>query len=233
MKIAIMQPYLFPYIGYFQLIHTVDVFVLYDDVQFIKKGWIHRNRLLVNDKDYLFTLSLQKSPRETIIKEKFFSDQFDYEKGKLLQLIEHSYRKAPFFNEVYPLIQHIISHQDRNVCSFIYQSLVAICGYLEIKTRFIFSSEINKNNALKGQEKIIEINKLLKSDCYINPIGGTELYSKARFREEGLELYFLKPKLIQYKQFGAEFIPWLSIIDVLMFNSKDIVKNFLNEYQLI
>lgn len=233
MKIAIMQPYLFPYIGYFQLIHAVDLFVIYDDVQFIKRGWINRNKLLVNGKEHLFTFSLQKSPRNTNINEKIFSSDNNYEKIKFLQLIEYNYKKAPFFNEVYPIIQRIMSCNDQNLCSFIYNSLMIICDYLEIKTRFIFSSQINKDDSLKGEERIISINKSLHSSCYINPIGGVELYSKSRFKQEGIDLYFLKPKPIQYKQFNSDFIPWLSIIDVLMFNSKDTVRTFLDEYELI
>jgi hypothetical protein len=233
-KIAIMQPYLFPYIGYFQLIHDVDLFVIHDDVQYIKGGWINRNRILVNGgEEYLFTFSLQKSSSSAKINERFFSKEIKNEKLKFLRMIEHSYKRAPFFYNIKPIIQDIMDYEQRNISDFISYSLKVICEYLEIKTPFIYSSCIDKNDNLKGEARVIDINKSLHSTCYINPIGGVELYSKSRFKQEGIDLYFLKPKLIHYKQFNSDFVPWLSIIDVLMFNSKDTIRTFLDEYELI
>ena len=228
-----MQPYLFPYIGYFQLIHAVDLFVIYDDVKYIKGGWINRNKILVNNKEYLFTFSLKKSSSYANINERFFSEKFKNEKLKFLKTVEHSYKRAPFFYDVYPIIQDIMNYEKENISEFISYSLKVVCKYLGIKTPFVFSSCIDKKDFLKGEERVININKCLNSTCYINHIGGVGLYSKSRSKQEGIDLYFLKPKPIHYKQFNADFIPWLSIIDVLMFNSKDTVRTFLDEYELI
>lgn len=228
-----MQPYLFPYIGYFQLINSVDIFVIYDDVQFIKGGWINRNRFLINNKETLFTFGLRKSSTFTNINNKFFSCNFQKEKIRFIHTIEQHYKKAPFFNSVIALLKEIMDYQQDNLVEFIYFSLKKICEYLDIDTPLVYSSNINKNENLTGEERIIEINKTLHSSSYINPIGGVELYSKSLFMQEGIDLFFLRSKPIQYKQFNSDFIPWLSIIDVLMFNSKDTVKTFLTEYELI
>jgi len=229
MKIAIMQPYLFPYIGYFQLINSVDKFVVYDDVNYIKQGWINRNRLLLNKKDFLFGVILDGASSFKLINEIQVKDN-----GlKLLKTIEQAYLKAPYYKEVYPLIESLLVQQEKNLAKYIYHQLSSISKYLEIQTEFILSSEIEKDNTLKGQDKVISICKILKGDVYINAIGGQELYDKETFLSHGLTLSFIKSKPVNYAQFANDFIPWLSIIDVLMFNSRDEIKQFLNEYELV
>lgn len=232
MKLAIMQPYLFPYLGYFQLINVVDIFVIYDDLQYIKKGWINRNYILVNGRAYLFTLSLQKVSSNKLIKNILIHTD-SKNKEKLLKIIKHAYPKAPQYKIVSPILEKVILNDEENLSSYITFSLRKICDYLEIQTPFIVSPQLLKNDALKGEDRAIELNKRLGSTCYINPIGGVKLYNKERFKKEGIELYFFKTKNIEYKQFGNVFVPFLSIIDVLMFNSKDEVKKMLSEYELI
>lgn len=136
--------------------------------------------------------------------------------NKILQTIERSYKKAPFFNEVFFLLEKIILNQEKNIAKFIGFSLQEILNYLEIDTNLIYSSRIKKNTNLKGQEKILDICKTLNASNYINAIGGQELYSKEKFNEYNINLKFLKTNIIQYKQFNSEFVPFLSIIDILM-----------------
>lgn len=234
MKVAIMQPYFCPYIGYFQLINAVDKFVIYDDAQFMKGGWINRNRILLNkEKLYKFTLSIANDSYTLNINERYYIDNIKREKNKILKTIRQSYSKALYYNDVKELIQKIFSIDELNVAKMNTKSLKMICDYLNIKTEFLISSKIEKNNRLGGQELVIDINKCLNADHYINTIGGTDLYSKDIFKEHNIKLNFINTKKIEYIQFDNEYIPNLSIIDVMMFNSKEKIKDLLNEYELI
>ncbi|GAA5093219.1 WbqC family protein [Chryseobacterium ginsengisoli] len=232
MKVAIMQPYIFPYIGYFQLINVVDQFVIYDDVNFIKKGWINRNNILSNNDIQRFTVPLKNVSQNKLINETYINEESEW-KDQFLKTIIHCYKKAPYFNDTFALIEEIIKKDEYNVAKYIYHTLTAISKYLELNTVFIISSELDKDNLLKGSDKILDICKILKATDYFNPIGGVDLYSKESFETEKINLHFLKSNLVPYKQFNQEFVPWLSIIDILMFNSKQEIHNLLNEYTLI
>lgn len=229
MKLAIMQPYLFPYIGYFQLINAVDKFVIYDDVNYIKGGWVNRNNLLVNNNKHLFTITLNQPSPFKLINQIIIKDDF----SKLLKTIYHSYLKAPYYEQTINLLNKIISCQEKNLGEFIANSLKEISIYLEIQTEIIVSSQLKKNNALKNKEKVLHICELLNASQYLNAIGGQELYYKEEFATHNIELNFIKSKNIMYNQFHNEFVPWLSIIDVMMFNSKEEIKSMLNQYELI
>ena len=229
MKIGIMQPYIFPYIGYFQLINAVDIFVIYDDVNFIKQGWINRNRILLNGNAFMFNIILKGSSSFKKINE----IEVNVNNHKLIKTIEHAYFIAPYFNKVYPVLTNILLDKENNLSKFLKNSLQEIINYLGLEVTIFISSEIEKNIMLKGEEKVIDICKHLKATNYINAIGGQELYSKEKFVENGLMLNFLKTKEIIYKQFSNEFIPWLSIIDIMMFNSPEAINNMLNQYELI
>lgn len=233
MKIAIMQPYIFPYIGYFQLINAVDKFVVYDNIQFTKKGWINRNRILVNGKDEYFTLPLKKDSDYLNVDQRKLADTFSAEKIKLLRRFAESYKKAPEFSSVYPLVELVFNQPEENLFRFIYQSLMAVNNYLDIKTELVVSSTIPVDHGLKSQDKVIAICKALQGTVYINPAGGVELYSKETFRENNIELTFLKSSPVEYTQFKNEFVPWLSIIDVMMFNPKEKIQQYLRSHYSI
>ncbi len=233
MKIAIMQPYMFPYIGYFHLISSVDEFIVYDNIQFTKKGWINRNRILVNGTDAYITLPLKKDSDFTDVKDRYLSDDWNGERKKLLNRISESYRKAPYFTTVFPLIEEIINAEEKNLFQFILNSLKKINEYLDIKTPLIISSTLDIDHNLKSEKKVIALCKACNADTYINPIGGVDLYDKDDFKNEGLELRFLKANTIIYPQLKNEFVPFLSIIDVMMFNSKEeVIRIINNEYTL-
>ena len=232
MKVSIMQPYFFPYIGYFQLIANSDVFVIYDDVNFIKKGWINRNSILVNNTSYLFSMPLQNVSQNKLINEIFITD-LDKWKTDLLKTISSSYKKAPFYQDVYPLIEKIISFDELNLALYIQNSLQNLCAYLNLNTKLIMSSEIVKNNDLRGENKIIDICLQLGATQYVNAIGGIELYTQENFQVKNIDLKFIKSENIIYQQFKNEFKPWLSIIDVIMFNSVEDTRMLLNKFELI
>lgn len=229
MKVGIMQPYLFPYIGYFQLMMAVDTFVIYDDVNFIKQGWINRNRILLNNSDFMFNITLKGASSFKKINEiEVVSNNL-----KLITTIEQSYRKAPYYAKVYPLVSNILINEETNLARYLTTSLNAIIEYLGIQVSILISSKIEKDTTLKGDDKVIAICKKLKATNYINAIGGQELYSKNKFAENGLILNFIKSKPIVYKQFKDPFIPGLSIIDVMMFNSPEAINEMLNEYEFV
>ena len=233
-RIAIMQPYLFPYIGYFQLIKGVDEFVVYDNIQYTKKGWINRNRILVNGKDEYISVPLKKDSDYLDIKERFLADTWGQEKKKLLNKITEVYRKAPFFKETQPVVESCLSCSEMNLFEFIFSSLKSINSYLEINTPLIVSSTLDIDHSLKADQKVIAICKALNATQYLNPIGGMELYSKEQFMLEGIELQFHKATNIPYQQFNSEYVPFLSVIDVMMFNSKEKINEFLiNGYSVI
>ena len=229
MKLGIMQPYLFPYIGYFQLIKAVDKYVIFDDVNYIKGGWINRNNILVNNQKHLFTIALDSSSQHKHINETEIKDNF----VSLLKMIRYSYSRAPYFQNGFSLIERIFSFQESNLSRFIANSIIVIAEYLGLKTEFIMSSSLDKNITLKNQQKILHICELLKANTYINSIGGVELYDKAEFASRNIELKFLKTKPFHYKQFKADFVPGLSIIDVMMFNSPETIQGMLDSYELI
>jgi hypothetical protein len=214
--------------------NTVDEFVVYDNIQYSKKGWINRNRILVNGTDAYITFPLKKDSDYLDVKDRYLSDDWVSERKKTLNRIIDSYRKAPYFKDVYSVIEKIILFEETNLFKFTLNSLTILKEFLSIKTTFSISSEIAIDHELKSERKVIEICKAKKATNYINPIGGLELYNKNEFKKEGINIRFLKTTNVNYKQFNNEFVPMLSIIDVMMFNTKEEIKNYLdNCYTLL
>lgn len=230
--LGIMQPYFLPYIGYFQLIGAVDEFVIYDQIKFTKKGWINRNRFLLNGDAAFFTLPLNKSSDSSDVVERRLADTFDPD--KLLNQINGAYRKAPYFKAVYPLVERIVSFDNRNLFEYIHHSVALVCEHIGIATPILASSSISFDNTLKSQEKVIAICKAREAVRYINPIGGNELYSRDQFAQAGIKLQFLESCPVEYVQFGDGFVSSLSILDVLMFNSlKTVADAVSNNYGIV
>ncbi|CAN5430476.1 WbqC family protein [soil metagenome] len=232
MKVAIMQPYFFPYIGYFQLLRSVDVFVLYDNIKYTKKGWINRNRMLQQGRDVMFSLPLKSDSDFLDVRERELA--VDFKRDKLLNQIGGAYRSAPYFAQTFPLIEEIVRNDERNLFKFLHHSMARTCVHLGIATEIRVSSEIPIDHGLKNQEKVLALCKAVGAGTYINAIGGMELYSKAAFNSRGIELEFIKPKPFEYAQFGDPFVPWLSIIDVMMFNSLEAIETCIqSNYELL
>lgn len=227
-----MQPYFAPYLGYFQLMHAVDEFIIYDDVEYTKKGWINRNRILVNGSDELITLPLQKDSDYALIGNRFLADTWQTERIKILNKIRESYRKAPFFNVFFPILETILYFEDRNLFRFLQYSIAAFNQYIGLTTPVVVSSTIEIDHGLKGKQRVIRMCQARGCSVYINPIGGIDLYDKNEFRMHEIDLRFLRMKPVTYHQFGDVFIPSLSIIDVLMFNSREDVALLLEKFDL-
>lgn len=220
MRIAVMQPYLFPYVGYFQLIAAVDRFVVLDDVRFIRRGWIHRNRILLGGREWRFTVPVEGASQNRDIRDVTVVPQAAW-LAKLLRTLEHAYRKAPEFERVWPCVRGVLSSGERSISRLAVLGLVRVCEVLAIGTELVESSSVYGNGQLRGEERILDICARERASHYVNLPGGAELYSEEAFAARGIALEFLRPEPGGYRQLGGPFVPWLSIIDVLMFNSGD------------
>lgn len=234
-KVAIMQPYIFPYVGYFQLLEAVDEFVFYDDVNYIKGGWINRNRILSSGKEQLFTIPCQGISSNKLINEVLILDN-DKWKVKLKKSISQAYSKALFFDSFFPVFEDLIDSKIKLISEFAQKTIQVCSGYIGQEVNFKTSSiDFPKSKQANRADRLIEITKCLKAEQYINPIGGKELYEKSYFQERDVTLNFLQAQLLPYPQYGAkEFVPGLSIIDLLMNVSPEEVRDvYVKNYTLI
>ncbi len=232
MKLGIMQPYFIPYIGYWQLMNAVDKYVVYDDVNYIKGGWVSRNRILNNGKEQYFNIPMLGASPNKLINEIHVNNNENVIL-KNVRILEAAYRKAPYYSNVMPLMERVIHCNKETISEYILESFHLINEYLGITTELILSSQLSKDTALRAQDKVIAICKELGATEYYNAIGGKELYSFDDFSAEGIELRFVRTNAIVYKQFDNEFIPNLSIVDVMMFNPKESIRTMLKEYELV
>ncbi len=226
-----MQPYFFPYIGYFQLLRAADMFVVYDNIKYTKKGWINRNRYLRQGQAADFTVPIKGDSDFLDVRQRELAP--DFSRGRLLNQIREAYRKAPYYGDTLALFEKTVLNPEINLFRFIYFSIQEICNYLNIRTPIVISSDIEIDHSLKSQDKVIAICKKLGAHTYINPSGGRELYSGSSFASAGIELLFLNSKASAYPQLGNEFVPRLSIVDVMMFNSPAALEHMLTEFELV
>jgi hypothetical protein len=232
MKLAIMQPYFFPYIGYWQLIQAVDRFVIYDDVNFIIGGWVNRNRILINGEPSYITAPIIKASQNKRMCD-LSLDPWPVWKNKMVKSIEMAYRKAPFFAQMYPLIEKLIRHEADNLSDYLSYQLQAMASFLGIKTEFVVTSRCYENNHLSGQARILDICNREDATTYINPHGGQALYDTETFRNAGIDLRFIAMRPISYKQRAKRFVPHLSIVDALMEIGPVEITHHLDTFDLI
>ncbi len=218
-----------PYLGYWQLMAAVDKYVVYDDVNYIKGGWVSRNNILLNGQKYMFTIILKGASPNKIFNEVEIGDDF----RKFRKTLESAYKKAPYYAETMALLEQIFTYEQKDLGHWMLHQFQCVLDYLGIDTELILSSTIEKNNELRAEDKVKHICHLLGVDTYYNAIGGQELYDKDDFKVDGLNLYFVKTDFVPYSQGKNDFVPGLSMIDVLMHNSKEEVLNLLNAYTLI
>ncbi len=232
MTLAIMQPYFLPYLGYFQLMAAVDKFVIYDDVAYIQRGWINRNRFDLQGRPHLLTIPVKSRSQNRRINELELVTDRPWRK-KVLRTLEHAYRRAPNFHHVFPLICKIVEWPENNLARYLQHSLLILVEFLSLKTNLVPASSSYSNQQLKGQARIIDICLREKAAVYVNPAAGRELYDSAAFLAHGIALRFLQPKPGHYRQRGEIFLPSLSIADVLMWNSRPEVDRLLHNYQFL
>ncbi len=224
------QPYILPYIGYWQLVNCADVFAISDDYNYIIDGWIHRNRILNNGEPTYFGLNIKgKSPNKQIRELEIINDNF----SEKLKTIQRTYSKAPYFENGFQLLQKIFDCKETNLAEFLFYSHEVICDYLEIKTKLVRTSSLIGNDQYKKEFRIFDQCAQLGADTYINAIGGMKLYDYEAFKQRGITLKFLQSIPVEYKQFKHPFVPNLSILDVVMFNSREECIKMLDSYELI
>lgn len=230
--ITVMQPYFFPYIGYWQLIHAVDQFVILDDVNYIVRGWVNRNRLLINGEPAYITVPLQHASQNKMICETYLLSSPIW-RDKLVKTVETAYRKTPHFAEVFPVVEKLIRHEADNLADYLAYQLQTLSAFMNINTKFVVTSRCYGNAELSGQERILDICKREGASTYINPQGGQALYDSEAFRRLGMELRFIFMRPLAYQQRAATFIPYLSIIDGLMEIGAGEIKRHLDAYDLM
>lgn len=231
MKIAIMQPYFMPYIGYFQLMAAVDSFIVYDNIKYTKKGWVNRNRIQVRGVESLISLPIKKDSDYLDISARTLSPAF--ERGKLLRQIAGAYRCAPYYRDVMPVLEKIVREESGNLFNYLFQGLITLRDHFGLRCEILVSSTLPADHSFKSQARVLDLCRVLGADTYINPQGGVALYSPHDFAEQGIVLKYIQPHHWHYPHSGKDFIPWLSIIDVMMFNSRDeIVHRLHTGYEL-
>jgi hypothetical protein len=227
MKLAIMQPYFFPYIGYFQLLNAVDKFVFYDDVNYIKSGWINRNRLYLSGAIRYITIPLTAASSFEKINRTRVRSGDDWS-AQMLSVIHQSYAKAPYYRSVANLVEEVLNSHDGYISTLARNSIIAVTNYLEIKKDYCASSTIYENHELRSADRVLDICKKEKASQYWNLPGGRDLYNPEFFKNEAVELQFVDVAITPYQQLASEFLPGLSILDVLMFNDKEAVRKMIS-----
>jgi len=230
--IAMMQPYLFPYLGYFQLIAAADTFVLGDNLQYTRSGWINRNRILLNGEAKLITFPLKKASREVAIDKRELIDNFQDEILHLLRSLSQNYAKAPYRADILSLLERLMLYPHTNLARYTEHSIRELCNYLGIDTPIVRASDLPLPTHIEKQDRVIQTAKQFGAKRYINLIGGRDLYCSDYFAHHGLQLHFHRIDDIRYRQFEKPFVANLSIIDVLMFNSAEQVRQWLPKFSL-
>lgn len=223
-----MQPYIFPYLGYYQLAHCSDVFVMYDDATFIKQGYINRNTILVNGRPLRFTIPVPGASSNELIKNLKFAERT----AKVVETIRQAYSKAPYFDDVFPLVEGVIKSKDRGIPDVCQKGISEVFRYLGLRKDIVRSSDVGYDRSASAEDKLIQICRSFGSNTYVNSVGGKKLYSKGSFAAKGCDLLFIEMKDVRYRQRARDFIPNLSIIDALMHCPPDEVRSLLDSYVL-
>jgi hypothetical protein len=232
--VSVMQPYIFPYIGYFNLAQASDIFVFYDDVNYIKQGWINRNRILINKTPYTFSIPLKNGSSFELIKNVLISD-LDKFKSIFYKQLEQSYCKAKYFNIGIKYVEDVLSLDSDSISRLAIKSVMDFFTLVDIEKQFMVSSEsFPSSKGIDRADRLLDIVKSVGSSHYVNTIGGMPLYDKAYFAERGVKLSFIKPLILEYGQVGkGDFVAGLSIIDVLMNIGIDGIRTHLDSYELV
>lgn len=229
-----MQPYVFPYLGYYQLLHAADRFVLFDDVNFIKKGWINRNRILLNGEPYTFTIPVQDISQNRTIKDHLISADQSW-KPKLIANLKHAYAKAPMFPEVFPTLEALFTEAEGSIAELAGKSIHYVAERASLSVSIHHASDLSLSVDVKGQDRILAVCAAHGATRYINPANGAALYSAERFAAQGIELCFLRMNAdLSYPQIGTPaHVPALSAIDALMNCTPEELRTLLAQYQLL
>lgn len=232
MTLAGNQPYFLPYLGFWQLIHVADLFLLADDYDYIRHSWVNRNRILLNGRPHYLRVEVRSNKESRLIMDKQLVESPHAISDKL-KTLEYAYLKAPCFADGYALAERILTWPERNLALFLEHSIREVCAYLGITTPFCHSSDIPGNSQFKREERIYDFCHRLGADTYVNLPGGQALYDFGEFARRGIRLRFIQPELKPYPQSGGPFVERLSILDAIMFNSREQLHEMLDDYTFI
>ena len=241
MALGAMQPYLFPYLGYFQLMDCVDTYVFCGNLQYIKRGWVNRNRIFTNMREsetYSFSFSVVKDDYTKNINQRYYSNLKE-DGDKLKRILFQAYKKAVNFEETYGLVEDILSFQNDNVAYFNMNANYQIAKYLGIEAKITCADMVEDPvfqenfRQLDYEGRVIYICNYFREKTYVNAINGMSLYHRDYFAAEGIDLKFIKMDEIVYPQLSKQFVSHLSILDVLMHNSVRDAQSLLRRYQLV
>ena len=256
MRLAIMQPYFMPYIGYFQAIAAVDKYILYSNLTFIKEAWMNRNRLLMRDGTIvLATVPIRSKSSHTMIYDVEIDNSKPW-KEKLLRTLQMCYSRKPYYDETYPLIVDLLAPDYNLLKDLNAATTIGIARHLGINTQieadnsrylpmehtlqyiesdYSLLPHLERTHPIRKVARVIEMCRREGADHFINAIGGQQLYSKDEFAQYGIRINFVQTNPIQYRQDTktGEFVPNLSIIDVLMNNGREGTQLLLTQYTLV
>lgn len=256
MRLGMMQPYFFPYVGYFSLMQATDLWIVFDTAQYIRRGWVNRNRVLCDGADHwkYVRLPVLHAPRETPICEMRIDERQPWRQQLLSNLDAYERRRAPYFPVVSEWLQEILNHvpaartgspvssvdqsfdgpSSDGLSSLLIHLLKQTCYFLGLPLRLQVFSEMQLCLPPIAEPGgwALQAAKALNAGTYINAPGGREIFNPQDFRDAGIQLRFLEPTLQQYSQAAAEFVPWLSIIDLMMWNSPEQIRQMISSYSL-
>ena len=236
MKLAIMQPYFFPYVGYFSLMEYADRFVFFDTPQYISRGWVNRNRLMTAAGEPVYmTVPIRKMPRETAIMDIAIDQSQDW-KEKIYGQLSAYKKRAPRFKAVSGFVHDVLDGFEGDSLSALnIRGMKAVAAELGIDCAFDTFSEMELpiGEVHAPDEWALEISRAMKAEVYVNPPGGMEFFDKSKYDRAGIDLQYLQSNLKPYVQRVGKWVPGLSILDVMMFCGQDEIRDILNDYTIL
>ncbi|MFX0202819.1 MAG: WbqC family protein [Candidatus Hodarchaeota archaeon] len=233
MKLALMQPYFFPYLGYFDIIKCVDKWIVFDTVQYIRRGWIHRNRILHAKEGWQYiVVPVKQHAHKNVIKDIMIANEQNW-KRRIIGKLQHYNKKAPYFHQTIAFVEDCLAIQENSISRLNVSILDKVCARLGIHFDYSFFSEMDLELGPVEEpgDWGLRVSELMGAGEYVNPSGGTRLFNEQKFRDNNIRLTIRNLPPFEYPCIGYEFIPNLSIIDLFMWNKPETIKQHLdNEF---
>jgi WbqC-like protein family len=229
MILGIMQPYFFPYLGYFDLINYSDRWIVFDEIQYIRHGWMNRNRIFHPKEGWQYIIvPLKKHGRDVLIRDVEINEETDW-RGRIIGQLQHYRRRSPYFERIIKLVDECLSVDEHFLSRMNTAILDKVCQHIGIPFQYQYFSEMNLklDTVEEPGDWALRISETMGAKEYVNPRGGEGIFDRAKFEKAGIKLTIRNVPPIEYECKGYEFVPGLSIIDVLMWNSPDKIRGCL------
>ena len=235
MKLGIMQPYFFPYLGHFDLINLVDEWIVFDTPQYMRHHWVNRNRVLHPNAGWQYiTVPLRKHPQDTPINQVQIAMENDW-RNRILRQLEHYRREAPYYKQVAGFLEECFSEASPNLSETNILTLRKTCQRLGISTPFhVFSQmDLALTEDVEGPgDWALNISRVVGASEYVNPPGGAALFNESKFTADNIKLTIQAFMNMIYPCGPYQFEPGLSVLDVMMWNSPEQIKQYLDTCHL-